>query len=334
MNAQNQHRRTPRTLGALLALTATVAVADFCFSGCSSANAKTAPSPAPSTSSPAPASSPNPFTGEGTAGHVLAVKVDNVGDAQFQQTGLNSADLVYAIQVEGGLSRYLAVYDSDNAPPRVGPVRSARQTDIPLLAAFGRVGFAYSGAISGLLPELAQANVQNITPLDDAQLFSNMGSSPTYIQPSQIFSTFPDLAQAKDVGLRFGDLPSGGQPASSVTAQMPAATFTFTASGTQWLVDVDGHPAISLDAGQLSAFNVIIQHVQVVPGQFTDHNAAQPANEVFSETTGQGAADFYRDGEVFHGQWSKPTDTSPTQYTVDGHTMVLSPGRSWIVLEG
>ena len=276
----------------------------------------------------------NPLTGMGPDGRVLAVKIDNVGVAQSQQAGLNSADLVYVIQVEGGLSRYLAVFDSSNAPSKVGPVRSARQTDIPLLAAFGHVGLAYSGAISGLLPILAKANLQNISPATDAQLFSNSGSSPTYIQPSQVFGVFPNLAQAKDVGLRFGGLPSGGQAVSSVTAQLPAATFTFTASGTKWLVSVDGHAAPSLDAGQLSAFNVIIQHVQVVPGQFTDHNAAQPANEVFSETTGHGAADFYRDGQVFHGQWSKPTDTSPTQYTVDGRTMVLSPGRSWIVLEG
>lgn len=251
MNAHSRYRRTPRTIGVLLALTATVVAAEVSLTGCSSGSAKAAPTPAPTTSSPAPSgpAQTNPLTGEGTAGHVLAVKVDNVGDAQFQQTGLNSADLVYAIQVEGGLSRYLAVYDSDNAPPRVGPVRSARQTDIPLLAAFGHVGLAYSGAISGLLPILAKANLQNISPLTDAQLFSNSGSSPTYIQPAQVFDTFPNLAQAKDVGLRFGSLPSGGQPVSSVTAQLPAATFTFTAAGTKWLVSVDGHEAPSLDAG-------------------------------------------------------------------------------------
>ncbi|MBC3840585.1 DUF3048 domain-containing protein [Streptacidiphilus sp. 4-A2] len=80
----------------------------------------------------------NPLTGQGPGGHVIAVKIDNVGDAQFQQSGLNSADLVYVIQVEGGLSRYLVVFDSSHAPARVGPVRSARQTDIPLLAPYGR----------------------------------------------------------------------------------------------------------------------------------------------------------------------------------------------------
>jgi hypothetical protein len=287
-------------------------------------------------SSPAAPPKPvtNPLTGKGTAGHVLAVKIDNVGAAKTQQTGLNSADLVYVIQVEGGLSRYLAVFDGVNAPARVGPVRSARQTDIPLLNPFGRVGLAYSGAISGLLADLAKANLQTITPINSPKLFSNGGSSPTFINPADVFAAFPDLAQAQDVGLRFGAEPSGGQAAASAEARMPAAEFTFTASGTQWLVSVDGQPAMTADQGRTSADNVIIQHVSVVPGKYTDHNAGHPDNEVFSQTTGQGQADFYRDGKVWHGQWSKATDGSPTQYTVSGSPMLLMPGRTWIVLEG
>ena len=316
---------------ALAALTLGVSLSVTGCGGGSSAKPSASPhSPAPTNTAPAV----NPLTGSGPGGHVLAVKIDNVGDAQNEQAGLNSADLVYVIQVEGGLSRYLAVFDSTNAPSQVGPVRSARQTDIPLLAAYGRVGLAYSGAISGLLPKLAAANLQNITPDSNASLFSNQGSSPTYIDPKTIFSTYPNLAETKNVGFDFGTLPAGGQPASSVSVSMPAASFTFTASGTMWLVSVDGHAAETTDQGRTTADNVIVQHVQVVPGEFTDHNAAQPANEVFSETTGQGAADFYRNGEVWHGQWSKPTDTSATSYTVDGKPMQLTQGRTWIVLDG
>ena len=74
---------------------------------------------------------PNPLTGIGTAGRVLAVKIEHVGAAQSQQRGLNGADVVYVEQVEGGLSRYLAVYDSSRPPGQVGPVRSARQTSSP-----------------------------------------------------------------------------------------------------------------------------------------------------------------------------------------------------------
>ena len=293
----------------------------FGASGCSSSDAPAKPVT-------------NPLTGTGTAGHVLAVKIDNVGAAQTQQTGLNSADLVYVIQVEGGLSRYLAVFDSANAPARVGPVRSARQTDIPLLAAFGHVGLAYSGAISGLLPDLAAANLQNITPADSPKLFSNGGSSPTYIDPADVFAAFSDLAQAQDVGLRFGAAPAGGEPAASASARMPAASFAFTASGAKWLVSVDGKQATTSDQGPTETDNVIIQHVSVVPGKYTDHNAGHPDNEVFTQTTGQGQADFYRDGEVWHGQWSKSADTAPTDYTIAGGPMLLAPGRTWIVLEG
>lgn len=277
----------------------------------------------------------NPLTGQGSPGHVLAAKIDNVGAAQNQLSGLNSADLVYVIQVEGGLSRYLAVFDSSTAPDvRVGPLRSARQTDIPLLAPFGRVGLAYTGAISGLLPDLAAANLQNITPAVAPKLFSNGGSSPTYLTTSAVFAAYPNLAETQNVGFQFGAAPSGGQPATSASANLPAASFTFTASGQKWLVTVDGRALTSSGQGRLSADNVIIQHVHVVAGKYTDHNAGHADNEVFSQTTGSGQADFYRGGQVWHGQWSKANDSSPTDYTVGGSTMLLAPGRTWIVLEG
>lgn len=312
----------------------------FGVSSCSSPSAPAAhsmPKPKPTpTRKPTPKPTPlgNPLTGIGTAGRVLAVKIDNVGSAQFQHAGLNSADLVYVIQVEGGLSRYLAVFDSGHIPRAVGPVRSARQTDIPLLASYGRVGLVYSGAIFGLLKPLRRANLQNITPLDAGQLFSNGGNDPTYVSPAVILRAYPNLAQAADIGLRFGAAPSGGQSAGSLSVSMPSASFTFTASATRWLVSCDGSPAMTTDQGRAFADNVIIQHVNVVHGEFTDHNAAEAANEVFSETTGHGGAEFYRDGKVWRGQWSKPTDGSPTSYTVNGAPFPLRPGRTWIVLLG
>ncbi len=277
----------------------------------------------------------NPLTGLGTAGRVLAVKIDNVGSAQRGQTGLNSADVVYVIRVEGGLSRYLAVFSSTSRiPTRIGPVRSARQTDIPLLAAYGHVGLAYSGAISGLLPDLAKADLRTITPANAAKHFSNGGNDPTYISPAQIFASYKDLAQARDVGFRFGPAPADGHAATSLSVAMPDASFTFTASGARWLLSVDGHSATTTDQGRTNADNVIVQHVRIVPGKYTDHNAGHPDNEVFTQTTGQGAAEFYRDGKVWRGQWSKPGDTAPTSYTVNGAPMQLKPGRTWIILDG
>src|SRR5437660_674017 len=70
----------------------------------------------------APATVTSPFTGEkvGHLGPVLAVKIDNIAQAR-PQTGLTTADIVYVLPVEGGVSRLLAVFSS-HLPPVVGPV--------------------------------------------------------------------------------------------------------------------------------------------------------------------------------------------------------------------
>src|SRR5205807_4662579 len=75
----------------------------------------------------------SPFTGEPVKGlgPVLAVKIDNIRQAR-PQTGLSRAEIVYVLPVEGGLSRFLAIF-SARVPPVIGPVRSARETDLQLL---------------------------------------------------------------------------------------------------------------------------------------------------------------------------------------------------------
>lgn len=277
--------------------------------------------------------SPNPLTGDvRPGGKVLAVKIDNVGAAtQARQAGLNSADIVYAIRVEGGLSRLMAIYDSSHVPTSVGPVRSARETDLPILAAYGKVDFAYSGASNGFLPDLAKANVFNVTPSTYGG-FSNGGSSPTFISPAAVFAQFPDAAVAPDIGLRFADAPNtppGGTSADSFVVRMPAASFGFSWDGSKYLVSTDGHAAVT-DSGQRdTTTNVIVQHVNIVPGRFTD---GLDNNAVLSRTTGSGNADVYRNGLVYHCTWSKPTDSSPTTYSINGSPMTLQSGRTWIVL--
>jgi hypothetical protein len=102
------------------------------------------------------------FTGEPvkSLGPVLAVKIDNIMNAR-PQTGLGQADIVYVLPVEGGLSRFCAVF-SAHFPPVVGPVRSARDDDLQLLRQFGRPAFAYSGAQPQLLPVVERARIVDL----------------------------------------------------------------------------------------------------------------------------------------------------------------------------
>ena len=120
----------------------------------------------PGPAKPPPAGSPqtlvSPFTGEPVSalGPVLAVKIDNLAPAR-PQTGLTGADIVYVLPVEGGLSRFLAVFSS-HFPPVIGPVRSAREDDLELLRQFGRPAFAYSGAQPQLLPVVEKARTVDL----------------------------------------------------------------------------------------------------------------------------------------------------------------------------
>ena len=93
-------------------------------------------------------------------GRVLAVKIDNLAPAR-PQTGFTGADIVYVLPVEGGLSRFMAVFSS-RFPSVIGPVRSAREDDLELLRQFGRPAFAYSGAQPQLLPVVERARTVDL----------------------------------------------------------------------------------------------------------------------------------------------------------------------------
>ena len=104
--------------------------------------------PAPSSTPPPPPPPPVywPLTGieSGTvpARPALAVKIENSVDAR-PQTGLNAADMVWEEVVEGGITRYVAVYHS-TLPAQIGPIRSVRPMD-PAIAAPLHGLFAFSG---------------------------------------------------------------------------------------------------------------------------------------------------------------------------------------------
>jgi Protein of unknown function (DUF3048) N-terminal domain/Protein of unknown function (DUF3048) C-terminal domain len=304
-----------------------------------SPSAGPSPTPAP-TPTPTPTPSPNsPLTGRpGPTGTLIAVKIDNVGPAR-PQTGLNAADVVYAIQVEGGLSRLLAVYDSAHLPNRpIGPVRSARESDLELMRQYGKPAFVYSGAQRPFLPVLAAADVVNCSPAQESAAYSRtrdrFAPHNEFVDLGAVLRGCPGASAVKDVGFRFGTAPAGGTPTAAFTARMPAATFTFTWSAArgEYLVSMDGVPAGTTDAGRVSAPTVVIQKVERIPSPRGLKDSSGTLTP-FSHTVGSGEAVILRDGRAFTGSWSRPAADDPTVYTYRGERMTFQPGRVWVVLE-
>ncbi|MEU8679625.1 DUF3048 domain-containing protein [Streptomyces sp. NPDC048560] len=265
---------------------------------------------------------------------VLAVKIDNVAPAR-PPTGLENADLVYVEQVEAGLSRILAVYSSD-VPPVIGPVRSARETDLELLRQFDRPTLAYSGAQSALQPSIEAAPLDALPPSKAPDAYFRDPERPAphnlYLRPEDIPHAASQVDAAEDIGLRFAPAPEGGTPVTERTVSYPSARFTFTWSPEQktWLVAMDGKASRTASGERLTAADVILQDVTLGPSRFRDKwGNTSP----FTQTVGSGSALALRDGKAYDVTWQRDSAASATEYiTQDGRPMTFARGQVWIVL--
>ncbi|MFE2021788.1 DUF3048 domain-containing protein [Streptomyces sp. NPDC059499] len=265
---------------------------------------------------------------------VLAVKIDNVAAAR-PPTGLEKADIVYVEQVEAGLSRILAAYSSD-VPSVIGPVRSARETDLELLRQFDDPTLAYSGAQSALQPSIEAAPLDALPPSKAPNAYFRGGDRAAphnlYLRPEKIPHAPTGVNAAEDIGLRFAAPPPGGTPVSGRTVSYPSARFTFTWSANEdrWLVSMDGTPARTASGDRLGAATVVLQDVDVQDSRFRDRGGN---TSPFSTTVGSGSAAVLRDGKSYDVAWERNTAESVTGFTTeDGEPMTFARGQVWIVL--
>ncbi|WP_374101795.1 DUF3048 domain-containing protein [Streptomyces sp. MC1] len=281
----------------------------------------------------APRHSPTPAPSRSAVvGSPLAVKIDNVRAAR-PQTGLGAADVVYVEQVEGGLSRLLAVY-ATRLPETVGPVRSVRESDLELLRQFTVPTLAYSGAQRALLPLIDRAPLRARSPEDAPGAYSRgtdrAAPHNLYLRPAALLPAVPGES-ALTTGFRYGPAPSGGTPVSARTVRYPAARLTFTWSAERggWLVSMDGTPTTTTDSGRPAPPTVVVQHVKVRTSRYHDV-LGNPTP--YTETTGSGRAEVLRDGRSFDGSWSRPAATDGTAFTTaDGDELDFATGQVWVV---
>ncbi|MDI3420626.1 DUF3048 domain-containing protein [Streptomyces luteolus] len=281
-----------------------------------------------------PPSQVSPFTGlPADPGRVLAVKFDNSRKARPHQ-GLDNADLVYVEKVEGGMSRLMGVYAS-RLPSSVGPVRSARESDVELLRQFGNPALAYSGVRSSLTKFLDRSPV-HVRPHEKVpEAYFRKPDRPAphnlFVEPEALLRTAPEASRAADIGFRFGPAPQGGVPTDSRTVRYTAASHTFSWSPSlrRWRVSFDGAPAMQTNGRQMAPRTVVIQHVAMEPSTYRDVNGAATP---YIKTVGEGTATVLRDGRAYETRWSRPHADSGTTFTLpDGRPMPFAEGQVWVV---
>ena len=276
---------------------------------------------------------------EGINGPVLVVKIDDTNSAR-PQIGLEAADVVYIEQVEGGLTRLAAVFSS-LIPTRIGPVRSARISDIEIMSQYGRVAFAYSGAQRKLLPVIDAANVANLGAQSQSPTIYT--TDPTRNQPFAMVLRADLLMQrivdkgyvvesARTVGWKFGAVDSVGVPISRAVIRWPAAQYGVIWSGVEkrWLLTHNNEPNLSDTGNQLGATTFVIQLTSITPSIYGDKFGGVTP---LSKTVGTGTGYILRDGKSYTATWSRVSDDVGTTWSaLDGSEITFAPGQVWVAL--
>jgi hypothetical protein len=307
------------------------------------------PAASPSSTTPPPPPPPPPVywpltgveSGPVAGRPALAVKIENSSDSR-PQTGLNSADMVWEEVVEGGITRFVAVYHS-TIPGQIGPIRSIRPMDAAIVAPLHGL-LAFSGGQRPFVDAIAAAGIQVVSMDAGAPGFYRLN---TRYAPHNVYAD-PNafLAQADPAHLappapQFVIATPDQQP-SAMVAGVPTAivnlrlsgssrpSWTWSAPAAGWLRAEGTTPSTESDGTPLRAANVVVLRVEVVNTPFTDP-AGNPVPE--TQMVGSGEALVATGGATIAATWSKASLADPVVLAdASGQPILLAPGTTWVEL--
>jgi len=277
----------------------------------------------------------------GVAGDVvdrpaLVVKVENSIDARPQE-GLDSADIVFEEMVEGGISRYVAMFQS-TLPFHVVPVRSIRPMDGPIAGwtngvivfAGGKDRFKTIAQTDGL--QLISTGT-GLGRVDNRDAPHNLAGNPEKLiaradadhqAPPPPFASFAAAGEE-------GSAQREGTPASRLTVNISSiAQPRWTWTGQQWARWEGSTPATVVSGVQLAADNVILVSVDVVMQPEVDAIGTHVPESI---VVGQGAGLLASGGMTMPITWKKDSATSVWQFLdASGAPVTLLPGKTWVEL--
>lgn len=267
----------------------------------------------------------------------LWVKIENLPVAR-PQSGLDVADVVYEIVVNGGITRFAAAFQSASAD-RVGPIRSVRPMDPSIVTPLGGI-FAYSGGLGDevrAIEAVPSLHVIEETAAGDAMFRIRSRAVPHNLYgatdalwalggrpapPPPLF-TYAKPNAAKPGG------SCAGEPVTSFTIPFDATygqpSYAWNAATRSWARSYGGTPHAMENGQPIAPANVIVQFVQYTPEPGVDGGDAIP--------TGQGEAWVFCGGTVVKGRWVRPDVANPARFVdAAGKPIALTPGRTWVEL--
>lgn len=276
----------------------------------------------------------DPLTGGRPNGSpVIAVKIDNTYFA-VAQFGVADADVVFVEQVEGGLTRLIAVFHT-TLSSEVGPVRSVRSTDAQLLPAFGRPALVFAGGAGGPLAALHATSVLDTSGMTAAYFRSPAayGTYNLHADLTKIAAAATGLPPARFMGFTFAatsPLVGAGRPVAAIHLVMQAGGIDFRYQNGHFVRTRGGDEVHDYQGRPEQADNVLVQNVLDEPDGTVD-SVGSPS--YLSKTVGSGTVTLFRDGRAIPGTWKRAAATDPFTYAdAAGRPLPFKPGKTWVAL--
>jgi len=289
----------------------------------------------------------------GTGTRPVAVMVENSFAAR-PQSGLALADLVFEVVDEYGITRFVAIYNSNDAPV-VGPVRSAR----PYYAEIAR-GFDPIYAFFGTFPEcyklIESMGMYTMSAMSDSSGNSSIKGQAPYWRDwnrssIQEHTAFMSVAKLKEKASQIGyPLEGNGIPFSykseasisgrgnvsnihidfSTSAYAPRGfdvNYIYNKTGNYYLRYMGGSAHRDYDTGtQITAKNIVVM-ISDIKGPLDRYG------HMDVRTTGSGTAYIFLDGNVISGTWQRGSVYEPFVFkNSQGGTVSFNGGSTWIAI--
>jgi hypothetical protein len=291
---------------------------------------------------------PAPLTGmlvspEAAANHPIAVMIDDQADAR-PQSGFNSASVVWHAPAEGGIPRYMLIFQ-DRIPEGVGPVRSSREYYIEWAAEWRAMYVHAGGSPQALATLAAKGHGQWVYNADEFRWGGRyLWRATDRFAPHNVYTDGKHLrALAKRIDAADAPLepvwsfapdasrdlrPSGGTirvdyPYETITYRYDADTNTY-----RRYINGSKKPQVDRADGQVVApKNVVILRIAFAP-----LNDGHPQkHRLEAQDVGKGVAWIATNGYTIKGQWRKASPTAPTLlFDADGTPITLTAGQTFV----
>jgi hypothetical protein len=243
------------------------------------------------------------------------------------QSGLQSADMVFEYATEGNIPRFTAIFT--NVPDKVGPIRSGRLISIKLTQHYK--GQLYlSGTSEGTFGVLQRSGIPAF--FDTQGFYYRSFDRPA---PNNLYINGDAIARAENSGIPAFKMTTGkpsipaGPGGTQVQVAQNGSTYNYDDGTKTYTKSEDGHTFADASIGQpLRIAMLIVMHTRVtVTGIIEDSNGAHGLDY---DLDSGGTAEIYYNGQKATGRWSGPAG-SPLVFTLDNGTQVALPaGLVWV----